>query len=340
MATMPENSSLTLAWLARGRAYASIHNAEEAEAWLVQRGHPRAARLLVKGPIAATGTQDSDTAAMIGAWSQSMSSASAFYKLLDGNSFRRMPLHQRIGLATSRPTAAVVGEGRGIPISRAVISSIILQPITVGSMLVCTKEMLFDPGAEGLFNKELKSVVGEAVDAAFVAALFDGSAAITVPSGGSAAADALNDVRGALLALGPVGDASRIWALAAPDVAIRASTLGAEGGGVFPSMTPSGGQLRGMNTLVSNGIPAGSLAIFDAMQVAAAGGTIDIRVSTQSDVEMSDSPASDATVPTGVSLVSMFESNCVAMRATAMIAAQRLRDDCCVLIENINWGGA
>jgi NAD(P)-dependent dehydrogenase (short-subunit alcohol dehydrogenase family) len=45
-------------------------------------------------------------------------------------------------------------------------------------------------------------------------------------------------VRREAVALGPIGDASRLVALASIDVAMKAATLGAEGGGTFPSMTP------------------------------------------------------------------------------------------------------
>jgi hypothetical protein len=65
-----------------------------------------------------------------------------------------------------------------------------------------------------------------------------------------------------------------------------------------------------------------------------------VQVSSEADLEMSDTPASSSTTPTGASLVSMFQTNAVAMRAVATIAAQRLRDDACVLLENIDWGSA
>ena len=121
---------------------------------------------------------------------------------------------------------------------------------------------------------------------------------------------------------------------------MKRATLGADDGGTFPSMTPAGGQLRGLNCLVSSGIPAGQLVVLDAAQIAAAATEVDVRVSGQADVEMSDTPAHDGVTPTAASLVSMFQANSVAMRAVATIAAQRLRDDALALITGIDWGGA
>jgi hypothetical protein len=339
MSSMPENVGLTLPWLLRGKALASLSNADDARAWLIQNGALRAARILQKATVAAVSTTDSDVAAMIGAWTSSMATASVFYKLL-ADGFRKLPVHQRIALATSSPTAGVVFEGRAAPVSRIVIGHTVLAPITVGSLLVATREMLFDPGAEALFNRELKNVLAQAVDAAFISILFDGTAATTIASSGPTPEDAVADIRAALLALGSVGEASRLVALASTDVAMKAATLGAEGGGTFPSMTPAGGQLRGLNCLVSSGMLAGQLAVLDAAQVAAAGSEVDVQVSSQSDVEMSSTPAHDAVTPTPATLVSMWQTNSVSMRAVATIAATRLRDDAVVLIEGIDWGAA
>jgi len=266
-----------------------------------------------------------------------MSTSSVFYRLYNDNLVRKLPFHKRIGLATSSPSGSVVTEGAARPISRVVISSTMLQPIVVSSMLVATRELLLEPESEGLFNRELKSVLGQAVDAAFLSILFDDTAAIVISSSGSAVDDAMLDVRSALLNLGTVGDQSRLAWLLSPSVARRASALGAAA--VFPEMTPSGGMLRGVVALVSNGIPAGTAALVDCAQIAAAAGEVDVRVSSNADVEMSDTPAHTSAVPTPATLVSMFQSNSVAMRAIATIAATRLSNAGAVLLEGIEWGG-
>ena len=56
---------------------------------------------------------------------------------------------------------------------------------------------------------------------------------------------------------------------------------------------------------------------------------------------MADDSAHDSITPTGASLVSMFETNSLAMHATpATIAATRLNDSAVVLLEGIDWAGA
>jgi hypothetical protein len=168
--------------------------------------------------------------------------------------------------------------------------------------------------------------------------LFGDTAAISLPSSGTTPDAAVADVRSALLNLGTVGDASRLAWLLAPDVARKGSALGAVA--AFPGLTPAGGDIRGTLALVSNGIPPGQAVLLDAAQVAASGGMVDFLASGSADVEMSDAPGSDSTVPTAAQLVSTFQTNSIAMRAVAVIAAQRLRDDCAVQITGIDWGAA
>jgi len=57
-------------------------------------------------------------------------------------------------------------------------------------------------------------------------------------------------------------------------------------------------------------------------------------------LEMSDAPTHDSITPTPTSLVSMFQTNSLAMKASAAIAATRLNDSAVVLLEGIDWAGA
>lgn len=104
-------------------------------------------------------------------------------------------------------------------------------------------------------------------------------------------------------------------------------------------MTLGGGQFRGTNCMVANGIPEGKAMLLDAAQIGAAdGGTVG-DVTREGDIEMSDDPTSDVVTPTGTSLVSMFATNGIAMKVTATIAASRLNNSGAVLLEDVNWGG-
>ena len=160
----PENTNITWAQVARGKAAAYVRgNADEARAWLTANNAPRAARLMQKAAVGASATTDSDVATMLGGWSSSMSTASVFFRLLNDQFFRRLPLYQRIGLAVSAPTAGIVLEGQAAPLSRIVIASTTLQPVKVVSMLAMTRELALSEGAETLFVRELRNALGSAV---------------------------------------------------------------------------------------------------------------------------------------------------------------------------------
>jgi hypothetical protein len=340
MSLMPENAALIFPNVLRGEAMVHMTGSrDQAVRHFNEMGAHRAARIIQKGPVGATSTVDSDTAVMYGAWSQSMATPSIFYKLFNEGFFRKFPMYQRMAFFATSPTAAVNLEGRAAALSRVVVNNLALQPWMIATLIAVTKEMLFDPGAEAAFNKELKAKTAERVDGALLELLFDGTGSVTIPSSGSTPQDAVNDIRAAGLALGTIGDASRLVWIASPDVAWKASALGAEGGGTFPSMTPGGGQIRGVNCLISNGVPAGSAMLLDAAQIGAADdGTVG-STTNQADLEMSDDPVSDAVTPTATSLVSAWQSNLVAMKLVATISAARLRDAGAVLLTDVDWGG-
>ena len=55
---------------------------------------------------------------------------------------------------------------------------------------------------------------------------------------------------------------------------------------------------------------------------------------------MNTAPTMDGTTPAGAAVVSMFQTNSTALRATAWFGATVLRDDAVAEITGISWGGA
>ena len=77
---------------------------------------PEKAIRIVKSPLGAgssTNTDIGDFGIGIGAWSDSMRTVSAFYRILNDGGFTRAPVNTRVGITTVPATGAVVGEGRG-----------------------------------------------------------------------------------------------------------------------------------------------------------------------------------------------------------------------------------
>ena len=147
------------------------------------------------------------------------------------------------------------------------------------------------------------------------------------------------DLRTALLAVNTVGAAKLYW-VAAPDVAKKASTLAdTAGGDAFAAMSATGGELANLPAIVSSGVPAGSLYLIDASGIVADGGPVTVTATGQADVLMDTAPVMSSAVPTAAQMVNMFQTNSTALKANAWFGAEVLRDDAVAVVTGINWGG-
>src|SRR5262249_8920700 len=259
----PDNISAiaTLGWIARAKAVANRTSHLEAEEWLAAHRAPEAVQRVFKSAIGAGSTTDSDLAfgINIGAWSDSMRTRSAFYRILADAAFTRVPAHQRVGVITSTPlTGAVTAEGHAAPVSKVTIGNVLLSPLKVTSFIVVTDTLLMNVGPAGqqLLNRELAGAISDAVDAAFLSMIVH-TGITSTPSAGVAAVNAKDDLRTGLLAVNTVGNAKLYW-IAAKDVASKASTLADSAGlDAFPAMSATGGEMANLPCIVASGIPSG-----------------------------------------------------------------------------------
>lgn len=338
-----------LGWVARARAFSSFKGLGTADKFLLDRGAPEHAQRIIKHGVyikAAVGAGSTannilgDYAIAIGPFSQTMSTASVFFRLLSDSVLVRLPLRTRVGVAAGAASAAVTAEGQAVPVCRVTIDNVTLDTVRAAGLLVVTKELVLDTGPAGqqLFNRSLRNALAEIVDHRFLEiVLGDDTAAQAFASSGPEPEDALRDLRRALLSVNSVGDAKLYWVVA-PDVAKKASTLGGNGTNTFPAMSATGGEMANLPALVSSGVPAGMIYLLDASGIAADADEVDVRVSNQADVLMDTAPSMNSATPTAAQMVSMFQTNSVALLATAMFGAQRLRDDAIALIEGVDWG--
>jgi HK97 family phage major capsid protein len=308
-AISPETTSAiaTLGWVARAKALVGRSDRHSVENWLAANGAPAAAqRIFAKATVGSGNTIDSDLAdgISISAWSDSLRTRSVFYRLLADSAFMRVPMRTRVGLAISTATGAVVPEGAAIPVSRITLDNVLLEPVKASALIVCTNELLQNVSAAGqqLFNRELMGAVSDAVDTEFLD-LVTSTGTTSTASAGVTSVDAKHDLRTALLAL-DIGGASKLYWIATPDVAARASTLAdTAGGDAFAAMSASGGELANLPAIVSSGVPSGSLYLVDASGIAADGGPVTVETSWQADVLMDTAP----TAPGGSAMTSLFK---------------------------------
>lgn len=332
-----ETSALaTLSWIARGQRIRAKSHHDAAVSWLAANGAPAQAQHIfaAKSAIGA-GSSTSSTlgteGVAIGPFSDSMRTASAYYRILSDGGFTRIPLQTRVGMVTSAPTAGVVTEGASIPVSQVVLNNVQLTPIKAAALMVVTDTLLLDLGssAQTGFSRQLQSVVAVAVDTAFVDVIDAGTTPITSVSPNK-------DLRAALTAVNSAGIAKLYW-IASEDVGKFASTLStAAAGPAFAAASAVGGELANLPMLVSSGVPSGTLYLVDATGIAADGGPVTVDVSTEADVLMDTAPPMNSTTPTpSGSLVSMFQTNSTALKSVAIFGAQKIRSNAVAVVTGI-----
>jgi hypothetical protein len=323
----------TLGWVARYKAISQRKNQYAADLFLAASHVPEQVRRVCKAAIGA-GTTTSNTLGtpfegiVIGPFSDAMRTPSAFFRILSDNSFTRIPMHRRVGMVISAPSAGVVAEGAAIPLSQVVINNLVLSPIKAAGLIALSDELLFavDAGGQAMFSRQLSSVLAAAVDTAFVNAIGTGTTPIT-------STNPTKDVRSALQQGNLAGIARPYW-IGAQDVGKFASTLSTYLY-AFAAASAVGGELANLPFLVSSGVPSGTLYLVDGSGIAADALSPTIDVSSQADLEMNTAPTSSSATPTAASMVSMFGTNSTAVKAVAVFGAAKLRSDAVAVVTGI-----
>lgn len=266
--------------------------------------------------------------------------------LIGQANFRSVPFNVRIGGATSGGSANWVGEGKAKPVTSFGFNATTVPWTKVAAIAVITQELarFSDPSAEMLVRDLLADAVIERIDLDLLdpdkaavatvspAGLLNGVAPIVVP-GGIDPGDPVS-VRCAIAALWAAWDGTYLGSRPAyyttPAVArMLAFSRDPLGARAFPEMTPQGGSLDGVPVRVSqylanNGGSGGAiLALIDEAEIYLADdGSVTVDASEQASIEMSDTPAGSSNptvVASSVNLVSMWQTNSMAIRAERFI---------------------
>jgi hypothetical protein len=336
----PETASAlaTLSWVARALAVqCKTGRYDEAVAYLDANRLPGQIARVAKaalgaGTIASSSLGTPFEGIMIGPFSDAMRTASAFYRILSDNGFTRIPMQRRVGMVTSAPTAGTVAEGSAIPLSRIVIGNVVLSPIKAAGLIALTDELLFatDPGGQAMFSRQLQAVLSAAVDTGFANAVTTGITATT-------STGPTKDVRALLSAVDTagVGSIAKLYFIGGTNVGKLGSTLAT----YFPAFTAvsaTGGELANLPLVISSGLPVDELLLVDGSGIAADADAPEVSVSSEADLQMDSAPTGSSATPTSSSVVSMYATNSIAVRATAIFGAARLRADAVAVVNSIS----
>lgn len=271
---------------------------------------------------------------------------------------RAVPFNIHIRGQTTGGAGYWVGQGKPKPLTKYDFEDVYLGFAKVANIAVLTEELLrfSNPSAEVLVRDALAASLIERLDIDFVdpakAAVANVSPAsitngITADhSSGTSADHVRQDIEVAMghFLTANISPQSAVWIMPAT-IALRLSLLrNAFGQKEFPDITMNGGTLEGVPVITSQYMPvvtAGALLILvNASDIwLADDGAVTIDASREASLQMLDNPTNDTTTPTPTTMVSMFQTDSVALRAERYINWKRRRDAAVATLDQVLWTG-
>lgn len=259
----------------------------------------------------------------------------------------KVPFNVRMSGIDSGSTAYWVGQGKPVPVSKLNSLEVTLGIAKAAGLVVLTKELVrsSDPNAEVVLRNEMMKTMATFMDVQFLdpnvavvanvspASITNGVTAVT-PTG-TALTHLRTDIQTLFRQFIANNDdpTSATWIMD-PTMALTFSMIqNALGQNEFPGMTINGGTFAGLPAVVSNsanitGSPDSGhmliLAKTSDILFADDGGT-EIDASDQAAIEMLDNPTNSAAAGTATSMVSMFQTNSVAVKAVRYVNWKKKR---------------
>lgn len=274
--------------------------------------------------------------------------------------FRRVPFNINIKGQTSAASAQWVGEGAPKPLTKMDFNDIDLRWAKIAAIAVLTEELMrfSNPSAERLVRDELARAVIERMDVDFVnpakAAVANVSPAsitygvtLIVASAGADAEDIRCDLQKLwapfIAARNPARQAAYI--MDSSTALFLAGLRNPLGQREFPTLTVNGGDLDGTPVVVSDYLPrdtaGGIIILVNASDIwLSDDGDVVIDASREASLQMLDNPTNNSASGTATSMVSMFQTNSVAIRAERMINWAKRRASAVQFLNGVNWGCA
>ncbi len=281
-------------------------------------------------------------------------------------SLTRIPFNVRIQGQTSGGDGYWVGQGQAKPLTSFDFAPTTLTWAKVANIAVLTDELVrfSSPSAEMLVRQALADALIARLDTDFVdptktAVTGVSPASITngvtpIQTSGSSEADVRIDVAAIFapyITANNTSLSSMVWIMSTSTALSLSLMTNALGQPTWPSISMTGGTFVGIPVIVSDyvaniGSPSNDLVILvNAKDIYLADdGQVTIDASREASLEMSSTPtmASAATgspyAPTGTSVVSMFQTNSIALRAERYINWAKRRTEAVQYLDNVIWG--
>lgn len=273
---------------------------------------------------------------------------------------RKIPFNVNIKGQTSGGTGYWVGEGKPKPVTKFDFNDVNLGWAKAAAIAVLTDELIrfSNPSAESLVRDSLAGCVIERLDTDFIdpaKAVSSGVSPASITNGASAIVSSGSDVdaiKTDLKALWQGFIDARISPTSA--VYIMNSTVALAlslmenplGQPEFPGITINGGSFKGIPVIVSDYVPTVSdgssiVVLANASDIwFSDDGQVTIDASREASLQMLDNPTNASSDGTPTTMVSMFQTNSVALRAERYINWKLRRDAAVQYVSGVTWGSS
>lgn len=246
-------------------------------------------------------------------------------------------------LAATTTNYGSADDGKPIAVSTALdLTSAAPEPLTASCLVVVSDEIAKSPGADAILERLIRRALPRAIDDVFFQVL-TAAGADSNASAGATAEDSLADMSKLLADVGPTSE-SALYFAGASNVVRGLSTLGLDAIALrsWPMMGPAGGELMpGVQAVVSDALSSATAWLFDASQIGASLLDISIQRSNQTALEMKDGSLSqDGSAGTGAALVSMWQNNLLAIKATATFTVKPNSSTAAAKLTSVGYVGA
>ena len=230
---------------------------------------------------------------------------------------RRMPPRTKMLRTTSGISSQWIGEAAGKPINTMVFAKqdgLELRKLVTPAVI--TRELLesSDPNAETIIRQEMLRSIASAENVAFIDPTNAGEAGVKPASvtygvsaigGGSPSSVPEDDFEE--LVQNYTGDLERAYLIMPPLLGAKLS------GPSRPNIGARGGEWSGIPVITSTDVPAGTIVLIDPTGIALVEGPGSARTSDQASIQMVDESTLNSATPTPAQLVSMWQTNSLAI---------------------------
>lgn len=263
---------------------------------------------------------------------------------------RQIPFNVRVPAQVSGGAASWVGEGKGKPLTKVNFDTITFGWSKIAAIAVLTDELVrfSNPAADALVRNALAEAVIERLDIDFIdpaKTAVAGVSPASITNGIKALASAGDPDKDIEQAFGAfikanLTPANGVWVMSSTLALTLSMLTNAMGQKRYPGITLLGGTFAGLPVIVSQYVAGDTMVLVNASDIYLADdGQVVIDASREASLEMMDAPTMDSTAGTGASVVSMFQTNSVAIRAERWINWQRRREAAVVVINTIDYSG-